>query len=102
MYGANQAMAMAVDTKKSGKPFDPRSVDLPSMGALIGFYHACVSFPVKQTWLDAIKAGNFNSLPGLTYANASRTDLMQMKLSRDIFLSSAKMCGLPSLSGQLL
>ena len=29
-------------------------------------------FPVKQTWLEAIKAGNFNSLPGLTYANAAR------------------------------
>jgi hypothetical protein len=65
-------MAMAVDTTKAGKPFDPRSVELPSMGALVGFYHACVGFPVKQTWLKAIKAGNFNSLPGLTYANASR------------------------------
>jgi len=72
MYGAIQAMAMAVETTKLGRPFDPRSVDLPSMGALVGFYHACAGFPVKQTWLKAIKAGNFNSLPGLTYANASR------------------------------
>ena len=61
-------MAMAVETK-TGKAFDPRSVDLPSMGAVVEFYHACVGFPVKQTWLDAIKAGNFKSLPGLTYAN---------------------------------
>jgi hypothetical protein len=30
------------------------------MGALVGFYHACLGFPVKQTWLDAIKAGNCN------------------------------------------
>ena len=65
-------MAMAVDTTKSGKPFDPRNVDFPSMGALVGFYHACAGFPVRQTWLKAIKAGNFNSLPGLTYANAAR------------------------------
>ena len=72
MYGANQAMAMAVETTKTGKAFDPRSVDLPSMGALVGFYHACAGFPVKQSWLKAIKAGNYNSLPGLTYANASR------------------------------
>ncbi len=72
MYGGNQAMAMAFETTKSGKLFDPRSVDLPSMGALVGFYHACAGFPVKQTWLKAIKAGNFNSLPGLTYANAAR------------------------------
>jgi hypothetical protein len=28
--------------------------------------------PVKQTWLDAIKAGNCNSFDGLTYANAGR------------------------------
>ena len=72
MYGANQAMVMVVETTKSGKPFDLRSVDLPSMGALVGFYHACAGFPVKQTWLKAIKAGNFNSLPGLTYSNATR------------------------------
>ena len=31
MYGANQAMAMAAETMKSGKPLDPRSVDLPSI-----------------------------------------------------------------------
>jgi hypothetical protein len=72
MYGANQAMAMAAETTKSGKSFDPCSADLPSMGALVGFYHACAGFPVKQTCLKAIKAGNFNSLPGLTYSNAAR------------------------------
>jgi hypothetical protein len=60
MYGANQAMAMAVETTKTGKPFDPRSIDLPSIGALVGFYHACAGFPVKHTWLKAIKAGNYN------------------------------------------
>ncbi len=38
----------------------------------MGFYHACADFPVKDTWLKAIKAGNYNSLPGLTYANAAR------------------------------
>ena len=65
-------MAMAVETTNLGKPFDPRSVDLPSIGALVGFYHACAGFPVKHTWLKAIKAGNYNSLPGLTYANAAR------------------------------
>ena len=71
MYGAKQAMALAVELKP-GQLFDPRSLDLPCMGALVGFYHACVGFPVKQTWLDAIKAGNFDSLPGLTYSNAAQ------------------------------
>ena len=56
IYGAAQAVALAA--RASGTPFDPRSLDLPSIGALVGFYHACLGFPVKQTWLDAIKAGN--------------------------------------------
>ncbi len=70
MYGVAQAMALVAQSSKT--PFDPRSLDLPSMGALIGFYHACLGFPVKQTWLGAIKAGNCDSFDGLTYSNAAR------------------------------
>ncbi len=39
---------------------------------IVGFYHAYLGFPVKQTWLDAIKANNFDTFDGLTYSNASR------------------------------
>jgi hypothetical protein len=39
---------------------------------LVGFYHACLGFPVKQTWLDAIKAGNCDTFEGLTYSNAAK------------------------------
>ena len=46
--------------------------DLPSIGSLIRYLHAAAGFPVKSTWLAAIKAGNFSTWPGLTYANASR------------------------------
>ena len=56
VYGAAQAVAVA--SRTAGTPFNPRSLDLPSIGALVGFYHACLGFPVKQTWLDAIKAGD--------------------------------------------
>jgi hypothetical protein len=70
MYGAAQAMALASAASKT--PFDPRSLDLPSIGALVGFYHACLGFPVKQTWLDAIKAGNCDTFEGLTYSNAAK------------------------------
>ncbi len=70
MYGAAQALALAAQSTKT--PFDPRSLDLPSIGALVGFYHACLGFPAKQTWLDAIKAGNCDSFDGLTYSNAAR------------------------------
>jgi hypothetical protein len=69
MYGAAQAIALASLSFKT--PFDPQSLDLPSMAALVGFYHACLGFPVKQTWLDAIKAGNCNTFDGLTYTNAA-------------------------------
>jgi hypothetical protein len=44
--------------RASGTPFDPRSLDLPSIG--------------KQTWLDAIKAGNCDTFEGLTYSNAAK------------------------------
>jgi hypothetical protein len=59
-------------TRATGTPFDPRSLDLPSIGALVGFYHACLGFPVKQTWLDAIKAGNCDIFKGLRYSNAAK------------------------------
>eukprot|EP00804_Cyclotella_cryptica_P022924 CCRYP_018758-RA/>CCRYP_018758-RA protein AED:0.17 eAED:0.24 QI:0/0/0/1/0.5/0.33/3/0/705 len=45
--------------------------DLPSVSALVHYLHAAAGFPVKSTWLAAIKAGNFASWPGLTYTNAS-------------------------------
>jgi hypothetical protein len=37
MYGAAQAIALASLSSKTS--FDPRSLDLPSMAALVGFYH---------------------------------------------------------------
>jgi hypothetical protein len=70
IYGAAQAAALA--SRAASTPFDPRSLDLPSIGALVGFYHACLGFPVKQTWLDAIKAGNCDTFDGLTYSNAAK------------------------------
>ncbi len=70
MYGAAQAVALAAQAARP--PFDPRSLDLPSIGALVGFYHACIGFPVKQSWLDAVRAGNFDSFDGLTFSNIAR------------------------------
>jgi hypothetical protein len=70
LYGADQAVALAAHA--AGTPFDPRSLDLPSIGALVGFYHACMGFLVKQIWLDTIKAGNCDTFDGITYSNAAR------------------------------
>jgi hypothetical protein len=55
--------------RASSTAFNPCSMDLLSIGALVGFYHACFGFPVKQTWLEAVKAGNCDSFDGLTYSN---------------------------------
>ena len=34
---------------------------------LVEFLHGCAGFPVKATWIDAIKAGRYASWPGLTH-----------------------------------
>ena len=39
---------------------------LPTIPQSIWYLHAAVGFPVKQTFLDTIKAGNFVTWPGLT------------------------------------
>ena len=45
--------------------------DLPSVEALVEYFHAMAGFPVRTTWLKAIKAGNYHTWPGLTLANAT-------------------------------
>ena len=45
---------------------------LPSVAALVKYFHACAGFPVCSTWLAGIKAGNFASWPGLTYVNVAK------------------------------
>ena len=67
-YGVDQALAV----NNSRTVNNSRIHDLPSVAALVGFYHACLGFPVKQSWLEAIKAGNLDSLEGLTYSNVAR------------------------------
>ena len=46
--------------------------DLPSVEALIRYFHAASGYPVRSTWLTAISAGNYLSWPGLTLANATK------------------------------
>jgi hypothetical protein len=45
LYGAAQAMALAANS--SNTVFDPCSMDLPSISALVGGYHACLGFPKR-------------------------------------------------------
>jgi hypothetical protein len=67
---ATQFMAMTAQAYST--PYNPQTPNLPSIRALVSFYHACLGFPVKQTWLDAIKAGNCDTFNGLTYSNVAR------------------------------
>ena len=46
--------------------------DLPSVEALVRYLHAGAGSPVKDTWLKAIKAGNYATWPGLTLQNATK------------------------------
>ena len=46
--------------------------DLPSVDALVRYFHATAGFPVESTWFAAIKCGNYKSWPGLTLKNAAK------------------------------
>ena len=46
--------------------------DIPIAEAIVRYFHAAMEFSFKSTWMDAIKAGNFASWPGLTYQNAAK------------------------------
>ena len=45
--------------------------DLPSVEALIRYFHAEAGYLVRSTWLKSISAGNYSSWSGLTLANAT-------------------------------
>ena len=49
-----------------------RSYDLPNTPALVAYLHATAGYPVKSTWLAAIKRGAYHTWPGLTYDLAAR------------------------------
>ena len=45
--------------------------DLPSVEALVRYFHAAAGFPVRNTWLRDIKEDNYRTWPRLTLANAT-------------------------------
>ena len=46
--------------------------DFLSVEALVRYFHAAVGYPVKDTWLKAIRAGNYSTWPGLTLQNTTK------------------------------
>jgi hypothetical protein len=63
---------MAMASQASSTPYNPQTLNLPSISALVSIYHACLGFPVKHTWLNTIEAGNCDTFDGLTYSNVAR------------------------------
>ena len=49
-----------------------RMLDLPGTPALIAYMHATAGYPVKSSWLTAIKRGAYSTWPGLTYDRVAR------------------------------
>ena len=46
--------------------------DMTSVEELVHYFHVSSGFPVWDTWIKAIQAGNFKSWPGLTLKNATK------------------------------
>ena len=46
--------------------------DLPSVAALVRYFHAAAGYPVRSTWMNDTKAGNYASWTGITYNNEVR------------------------------
>jgi hypothetical protein len=42
--------------------------NLPSIFQTIKYHHAAAGYPVEDTWIKAINAGNYTTWPGLTSA----------------------------------
>ena len=46
--------------------------ELSSTEKTVAYYHAAAGFPTKETWLAAVRAGNYNTWPGLTIKATSK------------------------------
>ena len=62
---------------------------LPSIPHTFWYLHATTGFPVKETWLDSIKAGNYVTWPGVTttavrkhFPDSDKTQQGHMKKQR--------------------
>ena len=45
--------------------------DLPSVEALVRYFHAADGFPFRTTWMKSIKVGNYRTWTGLTLTNTT-------------------------------
>jgi len=57
---------VSVPTIKSTREEAANVYNLPSIAQTIKYLHAAAGYPTEDTWIKAIKAGNYISWPGLT------------------------------------
>ena len=62
-----EELLMYYTPKRQTTPSEYSVYDVPSMEAIVQYMHAASRFPVNSSWLRAIKKGNFETWPGLTY-----------------------------------
>jgi len=46
--------------------------DLPSIGQTVRYLHAAAGFPTEESWIKAIRAGNYNTWPTITPSTVRR------------------------------
>ena len=52
--------------KEATKKQANKVYDLPSIRQIVQYQHATAGFPTEETWINAIKAGNYNTWPTIT------------------------------------
>ena len=66
-----------VQTTNAQTTSHAHAYDLPNTPGLIAYLHATAGYPVKSTWLQAIKRGAYKTWPGLTYALADADETIK-------------------------
>ena len=73
LTGINSNGLWTVSTKEIDiKENINHAYSIPSTKGKIRFLHAAAGFPTKETWLKAIKAGNYVTWPGITTKTVNR------------------------------
>ena len=77
--------------------------ELPSTEQLTRYLHACAGYPMKETWVKAIRAGNYVSCPGLTvkkvnkyYPETDETPKGHMRQVRQVVRSTKEKVVVPN------
>ena len=71
-------------------PAAHNAYDLLSLEAIMRYMHSAAEFPVKYTWLKAIKKGNFAKWTRLKYSNAAKYCPQSVETLKDHMVQSSQ------------